>query len=174
MKHYTNNEMIHQTVRHFNLPRKVLLRDSKIVKQLMIANDIENDKEKYFQLFLKNKDLLSTQRYWEVLRGVWILCGGLDKIDIFRKLMLSKKKNRYCFSTPEEAKELRELPDTFKVYRACNDENDGGFSWTYDLNYCKYYKESYQKRMIITKEVNKSDVFALINRNREYEILIIN
>lgn len=66
------------------------------------------------------------------------------------------------------------MPDTFTVYRACNDQDDGGISWTYELKYAEYYKEAFNKKRIIAVEVKKSDVFALINRNKEFEILILN
>jgi len=168
-----NNEKIEMTRRYFDLPRKVALRDSKICKQIGIAWDFDQDKEKVFKLFLKNSQLLSSQRYWELLRSVWIICGSLENIEMFRLLMNSNKKDKYCFSTPEEAKLLREMPDEFKVYRACNEQYDRGISWTYDLGYAEYYKETFNKLLIVSKTIKKSDVFALINRNKESEILIV-
>lgn len=114
-----NNETVEMTRRYFDLPRKVALRDSKIVKQISIAWDIEQDKEKVFNLFLKNSHLLSAQRYWEVLRTVWIVCGSLENVQMFKLLMTSKKKHKYCFSTPQESKILRKcqihLPFTVLV-----------------------------------------------------------
>lgn len=168
-----NNISVEMTKRYFNLPRKVALRDSKIAKQIINAWDIEQDKEKVFKLFIKNYDKLSTQRYWELLRTVWIVCGGLETVEMFKLLMNSKKKNKYCFSTPEEAKILREMPDEFKVYRACNDINDGGISWTYSKKYAIYYQKAFNKKQVLERGVKKEEVFALINRNQESEILIL-
>jgi len=168
-----NNVNIEMTRRYFDLPKKVALRDSKIANQIAVAWDIEQDKDKVFKIYLEKCHLLSTQRYWELLRTVWIVCGSLDNIGIFRLLMRSTKKNRYCFSTPEEAKILREMPDEFFVYRACNKENDGGLSWTYSLDYAERYKQMFEKRHIIKRAIRREDVFALINRNNEYEILTL-
>jgi len=168
-----NNESVEMTRRYFDLPKKIELRDSKICKQIGIAWDFEQDKEKVFSLFLKNSQLLSTQRYWELLRSVWIICGNMENIEMFILLMNSNKKNKYCFSTPEEAKILREMPDEFKVYRACNEQYDRGISWTYNLEYAEYYKSAFNKLLIVSKIIKKSDVFALINRNKESEILIV-
>lgn len=170
---FSNNETIEMTRRYFELPKKVALRDSKIARQLINAWDIEHDKEKVFKLFVKNHTKLSSQRYWELLKIVWIICGGLENVGMFKLLMSSKKKNRYCFSTPEESKLLREMPEVFKVYRACNDKNDGGISWTYSKDYAFYYKNAFNKKRVLEHTVKKEDVFALINRNQEYEILLI-
>lgn len=104
-----NNERVEMTRRHFDLPRKVALRDSKIAQQIAKAWDIEKDSEKVFNLFVKNSQNLSTQRYWEILRTVWIVSGGLHNVGMFVLLMKSKKKNKYCFSTPEEAKQHAEF-----------------------------------------------------------------
>ena len=168
-----NNIQVEMTRRHFDLPRKVALRDSKIAKQIINAWDIEQDKEKVYALFLKNYRLLSSQRYWELLRVVWIVSGGLSNVDEFRRLMKSSSKHRYCFSTPEESKKLRNLPDLLVVYRACNSEDDGGISWTYKSKYADNYKNMFQKKMVLQKSVRKDEIFGLINRNQEYEIIIL-
>jgi len=168
-----NNEKVEMTRRYFDLPKKVALRDSKISRQIATAWDIEQNKEKVFSIFLKKRQLLSSQRYWELLRTVWIVCGSIENVNMFKLLMNSKKKNKYCFSTPEESKLLREMPDEFKVYRACNNQDDNGISWTYKLEYAEYYKKAFNKRLILNTTVKKEDVFALINRNQEYEILLV-
>ncbi len=168
-----NNINVEMTRRYFDLPRKVALRDSKIAKQIINAWDFEQDKEKVFKLFVKNCDKLSSQRYWELLRTVWIVCGSLETVGMFKLLMTAKKKNKYCFSTPEEAKLLREMPSEFKVYRACNESDDGGISWTYSKDYAFYYKDAFNKKRVLEHTVKKEDVFALINRNQEYEILLL-
>lgn len=169
----SNNESVPMTRRRFDLPRKTALRDSKIAMRIAVAWDNENDSEKAFKLFINNKDKLSTQRYWELLRSIWIIAGTLSNVGIFKKLMRSSKKNRYCFSTPEESEILRQMPEELKVYRACNDENDGGISWTYSEEYAYQYQKMYSKNMVLVKTVKKEDVFALINRNREFEIIIL-
>lgn len=173
-KDFGNNEFVPMTRRfHAHLPQKVLKRDAKIAGRIVWAWDVEHDQQKVLQIFLKEQNNLSPERYWELLRTVWIVCGSLETIDVFRKLFTANKRSRYCFSTPEEAAQLRDLPQFFDAYRACNSENDGGISWTLSKEYAEWYKEAYKKEMIISRVVCKNDVFALINRNNEHEIIML-
>lgn len=169
-----NNLSVEMTRRYFKLPKKVALRDSKVASKLITAWDVNQDKEQVLQIFLKHKDKISPQRYWEFLRTVWIVSGTLENVDTFRKLMSCNKKHQYCFSTPEEIAELQKMPQQFTVYRACNKENDGGISWTHQIDYAESYKETFFKEKIVTRSVTKNEIFALINRNKEHEIIILN
>lgn len=162
------------TRRYPKLRKKVLLRDSRIVLKLTRAWDLENDKEKVLAIYLKEKDKLSHERYWELMRTVWIICGSVENSELFKYLMESWRPQKHYFSTPEEAQKLREMDDGFTVYRATNDRNDGGLSWTTSLEYAKEYKEMHNKNEVIWMCIKKSDVFAYIERNNESEILIIN
>lgn len=184
-----NNSHIVMTRRYPDLPKKVLIRDSKIVERLVHAYDVEKDLDKTLALYLKECKNLSDERYWELMRTVWVICGNSDNADVFRGLMKSKRKQRYYFSTPEEAKFLRELPEMFTVYRATNmfksyegyeksflvvpDESDKGISWTLDTKYAEKFKQMYNKQYIIHRQVNRADVFAYIERNLESEIIIL-
>lgn len=167
-----NNEKVEMSRRYPDLPHKVLRRDSEIVKRIISAWDIENDSEKVLSIYLKENKNLSDERYWELLRTVWIISGSVSNVDIFKKLMTSSRKEKYYFSTPEDAKKLREMPDIIEVYRAANNENDG-ISWTTSLEYAQWYKEAYQKSMIISRLAHKNEVFAYIQRNLEFEIIIL-
>jgi hypothetical protein len=170
-----NNELVPMTRRyHSHLLAKVLKRDSNIVENLIRAWDEKENKNKdLLPLFLKECKNLSDERYWELLRTVWILSGTVENSDIFRKLMLSNRKEKYCFSTPEEAKKLRELPESFEIYRATNNENDGGIAWTISKEYAEYYKQAFNKEKIITRFIIKKHVFAFIDRNMESEIIAL-
>ncbi len=168
-----NNELVPMTRRYPNLPKKVLQRDSKITKRIMMAWDVDGDPEKVLAIFLKERRMLSHERYWELMRSVWIIAGSVENSELFRKLMQANRRSRYFFSTPEEAKKLRELPDTFNVFRATNDSADGGLSWTLSKQYAEHYKQEFDKEMIVMRKVNKSDVFAYIERNNESEIIIL-
>lgn len=161
------------TRRYPQLPKKVLMRDGKIAAKIMLTWDVEQDEEKVLAIYLKEQGNLSDERYWELMRTVWILCGSVENADTFRKLMQSKRKQRHYFSTPEEAKKFREMPDSFYVYRATNDANDRGLSWTVSKEYALYYKENFNKSLILSGEINKKDVFAYIERNMEFEIIIL-
>lgn len=167
------NKLIPMTRRYPDLKNKVLARDSKIIKTIIHAWDVENDREKVLRLFIDKRDKLSDYRYWEIMRTVWIVCGGLNNIDVFRKLFQSNRKHKYYFSTPEEQARLKDMDDEMLVYRACNEENDGGVSWTLSKEYAHQYRKDFDKKMVISKMVLKEDIFALIERNAEEEILIL-
>lgn len=161
------------TRRYPPLKKKQAERDSKIGKRLIHAWDVEHDSDKVFNIFMKDKHLLSDFRYWEMLRTVWIVCGSVERSPEFRKLMKANRKHKHYFSTPEEAEELRGLPDgQFMVYRATNNMNDGGLSWTFDYKYAAEYQTMFSKKFIIEMTVTKDEVYALINRNNEREVII--
>ncbi len=168
-----NNVNVQMTRRYPNLPNKVLKRDAEIAKKLITAWDLENDQDKVMAIYLKENKNLSNERYWELLRTVWIICGSVDNADLFRGLMKANRKERFYFSTPEEAKFLRELPDKVEIYRATNDINDKGLSFTLSKEYAEYYKNAYQKELIITKIIDRKNIFAFVNRNLESEVIVL-
>lgn len=168
-----NNEAVPMTRRFPNLPNKVLKRDSEIARRIINAWDLENDADKVLSVYLKESKNLSDERYWELLRTVWVLCGSVENADMFRKLMQSNRKEKYYFSTPEEAKFLRELPEQIEVFRATNNINDNGLSWTLSKEYAEYYKTAYQKDKIISQVINKKQIFAYIERNLESEVVVL-
>ena len=169
----SNNEQVYMTRRYPNLRQKQLQRDSKISQKIAKAWDEEQNPKKVLDIFVKESKNLSNERYWETLRSVWVVCGKLETIPIFRKLFTSNRPKRYYFSSPEESKILAEMPDKIEVYRACDDEEDGGLSWTTSWDYVLQYRDTFSKKIILTKTIDKSKVFAFINRNKESEILIL-
>lgn len=170
---FKNNELIPMTRRYPNLKDKVKRRDSKITHQLITAWDVDHDAEKVLKIFNQNIEKLSSYRYWELLRTVWIICGNVENSYYFRELMKANKPNRHYFSTPEEHEFFRSLPDQFQVYRACNKKDDGGLSWTLSRSYAEKYKVDFNKNMLDTMIIGKSKVFAYIERNNESEIIIL-
>jgi len=173
MKLKGNNELIQMTRRYPKLQKKILEKDGEIAKKLIIAWDIEKNPKKVLNIYLKEHHNLSDERYWELLRTVWIITGNIKNSDIFRKLMSSKRKEKYYFSTPEEAAILRGFPDFLIVYRATSSKDDNGLSWTLSKKYAKYYKTIYDKKYILEKKINKKNIFAFIERNLESEIIIL-
>ena len=173
MKQYANNELVLMTRRYPKLKQKILIRDSKISEKLIRAWDINHSQTEVLEIFVKEKKNLSDERYWEILRTVWILCGTIEYNDLFRLLMKSNRKEQYYFSTPEEQKRLREMPESFEVYRATSNKNDNGLSWTLDKEYAQNYASMYRKQFILNKTIFKSEIFAFIERNDESEIIIL-
>ena len=173
MFQYQNNELVPMTRRYPVLKRKVAERDSKIAKKLIQAWDQEKDSEKVLSIYIENRHLLSDYRYWELLRTVYIIAGTVERVPIFISLMESNRPRQYYFSTPEEAKSLRELPDIVTVYRAQDGQFTNGISWTLSKDYVELYQQQFNKERIIMKEVYKDKIFAYINRNNEEEIIIL-
>jgi len=173
MFEYKNNEMVPMTRRYPNLKRKVLERDAKIAAKLARAWDVEHDERKVLQIFVDHNAQLSHQRYWELLRTVWIICGSVKLIGQFRIFMCSSRPHKYYFSTPEEAAQFRDMKEGIDLFRATDDANDGGISWTTSREYAESYKEQFSKRHILIRPLIKTEVFAYINRNREDEIIIL-
>ena len=161
------------TRRYPALKGKVLRRDSKIASRIIQAWDVDHNSEKVLNIFLKEARNLSDERYWELLRTVWIVSGSMSRISIFRELFNSQRPKRNYFSTPEEYAILKVLPEVITVYRATNIPEDAGFSWTLSKRYAIQYAKMFEKSAIIEKRVRKDEIFAYINRNCEEEILIV-
>ncbi len=173
MFQYQNNELVPMTRRYPVLKKKVAERDSKIAKWLIQAWDQEKDSEKVLVIYMKEKHLLSHYRYWELMRTVWIVCGSVETVPVFRELMKSTRPQRHYFSTPEEAEKLSSLPDIVRAYRAQDGHMVDGISWTLTKEYAELYKTQFNKRWIYEREVEKKNIFAYINRNKEEELIIL-
>lgn len=167
------NERTPFTRRYPDLPQKVLYRDAEIAKKIIIAWDRDSDDHSVLHIFIRESKNLSDYRYWELLKYVWILCGSVPLIPMFKVLFGKPRKHKHYFMTPEEAAELRAMPDIITAYRACNTNEQHGISYTIDKEYAEHYKNVMGKDLIIERQVRKSEVFAYINRNEEYELIIL-
>lgn len=167
------NTSVFMTRRMPHLPRKALLRDSRIAQRLIQAWDVHHSGARVLEIFLKEQDNLSDERYWEMLRTAWVVAGSVERAPVFRELFTSRRPCRHWFSTPEDAAVLRSLPDHIEVHRATNDPLDGGLSWSISRAYVEEYREIFGKAIIISRTINKADVFAYIARNRESEIILL-
>ena len=173
MFQYQNNELVPMTRRYPVLKKKVAERDSKIAMKLIQAWDQEKDSEKAMSIYMKNRHLLSHYRYWELMRTVWVLAGSVENTPVFRELMKSTRPHSYYFSTPEEARVLRGLPNMVPVFRATDDPQDKGLSWTLSKEYAETYMVNFNKEHIVELLAPKTLFFAYINRNQEEEIIIL-
>lgn len=167
------NETVPMTRRYPDLPRKQLERDSKIAMKIIRAHDMGKDMAKVLDLWRKYHALLSNPRYWEILKTVWVAVGYTAVAGEFRRYMQSSRPCRNYFMTPEEHEKLRKMDFPTKVYRACNNENDGGISWTTSIEIAIEFATRGEKEKILCREVERKDVFAYINRRGEDEIIIL-
>lgn len=148
-------------------------RDSKIVKQIIHAGDVEGDMQKVKDIFFSKCHLLSDPLYWEVLRTVWVLCGKTENANEFRPMFLSNRRAKSWFMTPEDKEYLDSLDYPVTLHRAYSDEPDEGISWTNDLDWCMKYAES-RGRKIKTRTFEREDIYAYISRRGESEFIILN
>lgn len=169
------NERTDFTRRIPSLPKKQLERDSKIVRQIMIAADVGTEcggEQRVLDLFFRKAHLLSNPRYWEVMRTVWIVAGSTETAPMFRRLMKSARPCRSWFMTPEDAADLDVMEFPLTVWRAYDSEPDPGISWTIDREWCEDYARS-RGRKVKTRQVVRDDIFAYISRRGESEIIIL-
>ena len=161
------------------LSEKQMARDSKIAMQLIRIDQEGGDSapEKILDLFFRKSKLLSNPRYWELMRTVWVSAGSTETAQLFRALMKSSRPCRSWFMTPEDAKALDAMQFPVLVYRAYDaklypDDTDPGISWTLDSQWCREYAES-KDRVVKSRMVCRSDIFAYITRRGEEEIIIL-
>lgn len=154
------------------LTEKQKIRDAKIIAQIIRAGDVENDKDKVFRIFLNHRRLLSDPRYWEVLRTVWVLCGSVDNLKLFKALFNSNRRAKSWFMTPEDSKYLESLQFPVTLYRAYTTDEDNGISWTDDKEWCEEYARNFGRK-IKTKTFERKDIYAYISRRGENEYLIL-
>ena len=173
MKEKAYNETVPMTRRYPELPRKQLERDSKITTKIIRAHDVNCDLEEVLDLWRKYHTLLSNPRYWEVLKTVWIAAGYTAIAGEFRHYMQNNRPCRHYFMAPEEHEALRQMNFPMKVYRACNSEQDGGISWTTNIETAIEFAARGKNQKILCRTVERSEVFAYINRRGEDEIIIL-
>lgn len=161
------------------LSEKQMARDSKIAMQLIRIDQEGGDSapEKILDLFFRKSKLLSNPRYWELMRTVWVSAGSTETAQLFRTMMKSSRPCRAWFMTPEDAKALDAMQFPVLVYRAYDaklypDDTDPGISWTLDAQWCREYAEN-NGRIIKSRMVCRSDIFAYITRRGEEEIIIL-
>lgn len=147
-------------------------RDAKIAKQIAMAYDVEGDLDKVLAIFFGKCNLLSNTAYWEVLRTVWIAAGSTDNAQRFVPYFRSKRGARSWFMTPEDTEVLNSLEYPITLYRAYDDEDDKGISWTRDKEWCEGYAAAHNRK-IKSRTFNRDEIYAYISRRGEEEFLIL-
>lgn len=155
-----------------SLPRKQLIRDSRIIEGIIKAYDVQGDVEKTKDLFFKNARLLSNPRYWEVMRTVWIAVGSTDNACEFIPFMKSDRPCKGWFMTPEDAKDIDSMSFPITVYRAYDSDDDKGISWSTDRAFVEEYARR-KGRRVKEMKVERERIFAYITRRFESEIIIL-
>lgn len=161
------------------LSDKQMARAEKLCKQLVnIENDGKGAKaQRIIIMFYNHARLLSNPHYWEIMRTVWVATGSTETSNMFRKMMKSSRPCKSWFMTPEDAMALESMQFPLTVYRAYDaerypDDTDPGISWTLDEQWCREYAKA-KGRVVKSRQVERSDIFAYISRRGEEEIIIL-
>ena len=161
------------------LSDKQMARAAKLCRQLVnIENDARGAKaQRMIILFYNHARLLSNPHYWEIMRTVWVAAGSTETAAMFRKMMQSSRPCRSWFMTPEDAEALEKMQFPLTVHRAYDAERypgdtDPGISWTLDGQWCREYAKA-KGRVVKSRMVERSEVFAYISRRAEEEIIIL-
>ena len=165
------NERTDFTRRIPALPEKQLVRDAKIVGQIIRAYE-QGDNQAVLDIFRRKACLLSNPRYWEVMRTVWVAVGSTETVPLFRTLMQSSRPCRSWFMTPEDAAALEAMPFPLTVWRAYDGDPDPGISWTLDREWCEGYAKA-KNRRVKQMQVSRDQVFAYVSRRGEEEVIIL-
>lgn len=155
------------------LTKKQLERDSKIVKQIIIAHDVECDNEKMLDIFFKKCHLLSNPRFWEVMRSVWCAAGNYSNVDKFKQLMNSTRPAKSWFMTVEDKVTFDSLTYPILLYRAYDAKyKDYGISWTSNHEWAMQHAVNHG--LTIKQQVfRKEEIFAYVSRRGEDEFIIL-
>lgn len=155
------------------LTKKQLERDSKIVKQIIIAHDVECDNEKMLDTFFKKCHLLSNPRFWEVMRSVWCAAGNYSNVDKFKQLMNSSRPAKSWFMTVEDKVTFDSLTYPILLYRAYDAKyKDYGISWTSNHEWAMQHAVNHG--LTIKQQVfRKEEIFAYVSRRGEDEFIIL-
>ena len=154
------------------LTDKQRARDSKILKQIAVAHDIENDLQKVLDIFFAKCKLLSNTTYWEALRTVWIAAGSTENAQRFKPYFRSSRGARSWFMTPEDTEAFNSFEYPIMLYRAYDDEDDKGISWTSDKDWCEIYAAQ-RNRKVKSRLFNKDEIYAFISRRGEEEFIVL-
>lgn len=135
----------------------------------------------------RHRDSLYPQ-YWQVLGQIWTdtetVFGDLCQ---WRELFSNTQTpHPETFMTPDEQTFLASLPERLTIYRGYNPKynNRAGYSWTLDSSIAErlgkrdWLMPGLDKPLpcatgaVLTRDIDKDEVFAYSNRRRESEILV--
>jgi len=119
---------------------------------------------------------LSDEEYWRNLRMIYEEAANPSAHWVtFRQLFRSRRKKREHLMNPRERDMLRRLPDSLTVYRGYARFGGEGMSWTLDRRVADWFAHRDSGRgepRVITGEVRRDDVLALITTTNEAELLV--
>lgn len=137
--------------------------------------------ERYYRLkaFRDICEWMSDFDYYKLLSSIWIDAKDFNsQKDLWRSTLAERWVTRKHFMSEEEKIVFGKFSNKFKVYRgyeaSVNQNNKFGLSYTLDRKQAETFAKKFgRKGRVWSREVNKEDVFAYINRKEEKEIIIL-
>jgi hypothetical protein len=129
------------------------------------------------QTFKKVEKHLDDMKYWGVLAEIWRDSENIwQNKSEWKSLLNSKRKYRDEFMSEEDRHYFDKMPEVVTVYRGYTEgKNEKGFSYTTDKSKAEWFsKRNFAKEgKVLTRKVNKSDIFAYTNERGENEVIIL-
>jgi hypothetical protein len=127
--------------------------------------------------FLSVCKLLQPSDYWDILRDIWTNSENIwQNKDVWARLLNAKIPDRHLFMESDDAEYLAKLPNQIIVYRGCIEgRNEDGMSWTIKKEIATRMSKRYfaKNGIVITKVINKTEVFAYLSSRNEHEIILL-
>ena len=127
------------------------------------------------EAFVQITKELSDKEYWSLLASVWTDTeNGWQNLPTWRALFWSKRPGRENLMDANERFILQNLPETVEIYRGCTDGlNEDGISWTLNRDKAEFFANRFGKGgIVLSKQINKSDIIAVFNGRGEAEVIV--
>jgi len=124
--------------------------------------------------FIKIAADIPDSKYWSLLASIWTDTeNGWQNLEQWRALFNSDRPARNYLMDEDEYATLQNLPDTVEIYRGCQKRiNEDGISWTLNRDKAEFFANRFTKQgIVLTKQINKSDIIAVFNNRGEAEII---
>lgn len=144
--------------------------DSNIIKTMIGLP--EHDMPDFFRKYADK--IQDDSVYWGTLGTLWKATGNTHEQEAWLPLFKAKRRNKKKIMKARERKEFSRLPKTVTAYRAVNndDEENSAISWTLTEEVANRIFSKNGQRKVISKQFDKSQIFAYFDRRNEQEILV--
>lgn len=131
------------------------------------------------EAFLKIKDNLTDEQYWNLLAEIWIDTENQWQYkQWFMHLMTARASGREHLMHDDERELYNQLPDEFMIYRGYTpryQRNKMGLSWTLSSWKARWFARRYNNKQgkVAVVSVKKANVLAVFKRRGELEVAIL-
>ena len=123
--------------------------------------------------FAKHCSVLGDYWYWFMLSTLWVSYSGWSDLNLWKKLLSSKRPNRKTsIMKPDELECFNGFPDEIKAYRAHRENEKDWISYTTDPYTASKFAAKRDVNKITEYKLNKSDIIAFFLRRGEHELIM--